>query len=144
MYFPWNDQVRSKGWANAELGRVLTEEYSKKIKVCYSLVSLVEVTYGKWEEFNILDLHADLGQNYSTPKCLEAWHVDGLPCFIFERARAPSNFLLGKGHPMRKFVNFYPSISRARRQSSLLPSWSIRPCSRSWPLWPFLVQACGC
>ena len=23
-------------------------------------------------------------------------------CFVFERARAPRHFLLGKGHPMRK------------------------------------------
>ena len=27
-------------------------------------------------------------------------------CFFFERARAPQHFLLGKGHPMRKFCNF--------------------------------------
>ena len=35
----------------------------------------------------------------------------------FERARAPRNFLFGKGHPIdAKIRNFYRDISRALRQ----------------------------
>ena len=37
-------------------------------------------------------------------------------CFVFERARAPRHFLLGKAYPREEIVNFYRSISRAPRQ----------------------------
>ena len=44
--------------------------------------------------------------------------MSGRPVWsVFERARAPRHFLLGKGHPDEEIVHFYWSISRAPMQS---------------------------
>ena len=62
-------------------------------------------------------------RNYISKKCRPV-------CFAFQRAGAPRNFLIGKGHPMRKLYIFTGAFQGHQgnyqgpsRQLPLLPRW---------------------